>query len=185
MHSLTSRRGRGGILFVALLLISAATAVAAGTAPSKAAVTITGGSTFKANEFVKDTVHYGPGTTTVRSGATITVNNRGAEPDPHTFSLVKKSDVPRTSHQAFNCKICEAITRAHGVDPNGPPPKGPPPIPLVNVGAPGFDVPGDSIFIGPKGHGGKVSFKVSAKKGTTLYFICIIHPWMQGKLVVK
>ena len=27
--------------------------------------------------------------------------------------------------------------------------------------------------------------KVSAKKGTTLYYLCAIHPWMQGKIKVK
>jgi hypothetical protein len=27
-----------------------------------------------------------------------------------------------------------------------------------------------------------ISFKVTAKKGSTLYFMCLIHPWMQGKV---
>jgi len=26
---------------------------------------------------------------------------------------------------------------------------------------------------------------VTAKPGTTLYFLCAVHPWMQGKIVVK
>jgi len=25
---------------------------------------------------------------------------------------------------------------------------------------------------------------VTAKPGTTLYFLCAVHPWMQGKIVV-
>ncbi|MGI8421234.1 MAG: cupredoxin domain-containing protein [Gaiellaceae bacterium] len=26
---------------------------------------------------------------------------------------------------------------------------------------------------------------VSAPAGTTLYFLCAVHPWMQGKIIVK
>jgi hypothetical protein len=26
--------------------------------------------------------------------------------------------------------------------------------------------------------------KVTAKKGTKLYFLCAIHPWMQAKIIV-
>ena len=38
------------------------------------------------------------------------------------------------------------------------------------------------MVINPKG---KISFNVTAKKGTTLYYLCAIHPWMQGKIKVK
>ena len=31
----------------------------------------------------------------------------------------------------------------------------------------------------------QISIKVTAKPGTTLYFLCAVHPWMQGKIVVK
>jgi len=45
------------------------------------------------------------------------------------------------------------------------------------------DVAGDSAFIAP---GQKsFSFKVTAKKGSRLYFYCAVHPWMQGKLKVR
>ena len=45
------------------------------------------------------------------------------------------------------------------------------------------DVAGDSAFIAP---GQKsFSFKVTAKKGSSLYYYCAIHPWMQGKLKVN
>jgi plastocyanin len=43
-------------------------------------------------------------------------------------------------------------------------------------------VPGDSLFQAP---GKNVSAVVSAPAGTTLYYLCAIHPWMQGKIVVK
>ena len=41
---------------------------------------------------------------------------------------------------------------------------------------------GDSIYLPPKG---KVTFKVTAAKGTTLNFICAVHPWMIGTIKVK
>ena len=51
-----------------------------------------------------------------------------------------------------------------------------------HVGAAGFDQPGDSIFVAPHG---KMSFDVTAPAGTTLHFICAIHPWMQGRIRVR
>jgi hypothetical protein len=30
-----------------------------------------------------------------------------------------------------------------------------------------------------------VTIKVTAPDGTILYFVCALHPWMQGKIVVK
>ena len=59
---------------------------------------------------------------------------------------------------------------------------------VVEAGADGFDTggdkttPGDSIYLPPKG---KVTFKVTAKKGTTLNFICAVHPWMVGTIKVS
>jgi hypothetical protein len=32
---------------------------------------------------------------------------------------------------------------------------------------------------------GKVTFKVTASKGTTLNFICAVHPWMLATIKVK
>jgi plastocyanin len=184
MHSFDSRRVRGGILAGALLLLAAATALAAPKPPSKATITIKGSQAFKPNQYLQLNDSYTPGTVTIASGGTITLKN--TDTDAHSLSLVKRSDVPRTVNQVNNCPVCGPIMQAHGINPNGPPLMGPPPHPDVNAGAPGFDTPGDSTLVGPKGRPRpKVSFKVTAKRGTTLYFICIFHPWMQGKLVVK
>lgn len=184
MHSWNSRR----LLVVAALgvglLVAGGSALAAsGKAPSHVKIAIKGGETFKPNVFDKDSSHYTPGTVTVRSGATVTLTNDG--PEPHSLSLVAKSALPRTVGQLNNCGICRQIAITHGINPMGPPTSGPPPHPVVDVGAPGFNEPGDSIVIGPKGPFGKVAFKVTAKKGTTLYFMCIVHPWMQGRFLVK
>ena len=42
---------------------------------------------------------------------------------------------------------------------------------------------GDSWFTGERKGTHDVA-KVTAKAGTTLYFICAIHPWMQGSVKV-
>jgi plastocyanin len=167
---------------VSLAVGGSALAAAVGS-PSKAKITIRGGESFKPNAFIRDTQRYVPGTTPIRSGGTVTMTN--ATDEPHTLSIVKSGDLPRTVGQVNNCSVCADITRAHGVDPNGPPPGGPPPNLVVDVGGTGFDQPGDSIFVGPKGSGSTVRFNVTAKAGTTLHYLCIIHPWMQGSLKVK
>ncbi len=180
-------RGRAAIALAALCLVSAGTALAASSSaigPARAKITIKGGDSFKPNAYITNTYHFVSGTVVIRSGGTVTLTNTTS--DAHSLSIVKRSDVPRTVGQVDNCAICGPILQSHGVNPNGPPPSGPPPILLVNVGRPGFDTPGDSILVGPKGRGhSQVSFKVTANPGTTLYFICVIHPWMQGRFVVR
>jgi hypothetical protein len=54
---------------------------------------------------------------------------------------------------------------------------------VVNVGKPGLNQPGDSILITAEDP--VIKARVTAQAGTTLRFICAIHPWMQGKLIVK
>jgi hypothetical protein len=53
----------------------------------------------------------------------------------------------------------------------------------VNVGAAGFDQPGDSVILAAKSKNTKV--QITAKAGTRLYFMCAIHPEMQGEIDVK
>ena len=47
--------------------------------------------------------------------------------------------------------------------------------------------PGEMVaLVGLTGKKGEhVDLKVTAKKGKELYFMCILHPWMQGKILVK
>jgi hypothetical protein len=39
------------------------------------------------------------------------------------------------------------------------------------------------VFVGPE-PGSSADAKITAAKGTKLYFICAIHPWMQAKVIV-
>src|SRR5690242_727801 len=172
----------------ALAMLLLAVAAVGGTALAKsrkvsntATVTAGGKSTskFKINRFGLFTakLRFSPGTVLIRSGGTLTLRNKDRQ-EPHTFSIVAKKDLPRTNRQLNNCgapgAICDKLNTAHEIGPDGNPQK-----PVVDVGAPGVDQAGDSFVLAPKS---SQKVTLSAKKGTTLYFMCGIHPWMQGVL---
>jgi hypothetical protein len=56
---------------------------------------------------------------------------------------------------------------------------------ILNKGKPGLDRVGDSVAIQEPGPHKSITIKVTAPAGTTLYFLCAVHPWMQGKIEVK
>ncbi len=107
---------------------------------------------------------------------------------PHTFSLVTKGSIPKTAKARQVCftpnHICKAIASWHGVKGEGAPTKNP-----AKAGLDGWDTlgsltkPGDSWFTGTKPN---ASFEqpVTAAAGTTIYFMCAIHPWMHGSIEV-
>jgi hypothetical protein len=162
-----------------------AAALAAGSAPRHTTINAVTSVKVRINRYVQDGTRWQRDVYDVKSGGTITVVNLAAS-EPHTFSVVKKSDLPRTVSQIINCKVCATLAKEHGANPSS---EAPPKFPYVENGtgtntAPNIDQAGDSAFVGPKQRA-KVSLKVTAKPGTTLYFICAIHPWMQAKLIVK
>jgi plastocyanin len=163
---------RMGLALIAVCLV-AAVAVAAASGAARTTVKAVGKATFKPNVGVSDTQHWSPGTISVVSGARVTWKNASRTGDPHTITLVAKRDLPK----GFDCPPCEAALRAHGVDEQ----TGRVANPVVNVGAAGLDAPGDSLLLPPHG---RVSATVSAPAGTTLYYVCSIHPWMQGRIRV-
>jgi plastocyanin len=166
------------LLGAAVALSATALTIDSATAGPKAPTTqklaIVGHSAFKVNKLAFDNQHFSKSTFTIRSGGTVTLRNKAKTEDPHTISLVKKSQLPTS----FDCDVCGEIFGAHGADET----TGKIANPVVDVGAPGYDQPGDSTFIAPHG---KVSFKVTAPAGTALHFICAIHPWMQGRIKVR
>jgi plastocyanin len=182
MSRRTFARAAVPALGLAVAVAAVAPAVAA-PAPSKATLKAVGKVEFKPNRYVKEGMRFDKDVLTIKSGGTLTlVDKTGA---PHSFSLVKKGQVPRTMEQLQECfgpGPCDDLFVAHGaIDPETGEERDPT-TPLVNVGKAGFDQPGDSVVIAPKQ---KTKVKITAKKGTTLYYICGVHPWMQGKIVVK
>lgn len=128
---------------------------------------------------------------TIASGGELTVLNKTnpRRVGPHTFSLVTKGSLPKTPRARQRCftpkHICAAIAKWHGVKGNGPVKVNP-----AEAGLEGWDTlgstsdKGDSWFTGNK-PGSEFTQKVSAAPGTTIYFMCAIHPWMQGKVEVQ
>lgn len=109
---------------------------------------------------------------------------------PHTFSLVTKGSLPKTAKARQLCftpkHICKAIATWHGVKGNGPVKKNP------VIGPNGWSTlgsvtkTGDSWFTGEKPGTSIVeptAFDTSAG-ATRIYFLCAIHPWMQGTINV-
>jgi hypothetical protein len=166
---------------------STAALAAGGQSAATTHTTITAVATqkVKINRFVQDGMRWNRDVYKVRSGGTITIVNNAAMEGPHTFSVVAKKDLPRTVAQINNCKVCMTVAQEHGADPNS---QAPPKFMFTDNGQgtntpPNVDRPGDSAFIPPV-KGAKVTLKVTAKPGTTLYFLCAVHPWMQAKLIV-
>jgi hypothetical protein len=173
-----------GAVALCLTASGAGAAVAAKKAPTHATVNAVAKVQFKINRYVKDGLRWQKDVYKVRSGGTLHIVNK-AEDGPHTLSIVKRSDRPRTTKQINQCKICEQIGQQHGADPNS---DAPPTHLFVDDGVgqdtpANFDKPGDSLFVGPE-PGASADAKITAAKGTTLYFICAIHPWMQAKVIV-
>ena len=177
---------------VAALAAVAAFGVAAapaGAAAKKNEIRITGGPVYKPGVMIGDNVRFNAAST-IKSGGTMKVVNKGAmEAGPHTISLLKKSALPLTLAAAEPCfelqGVCAPLVAAHQIDPATQMPA----VIEYNAGAEGFDTmgdaetAGDSLFIAP---GQKTaSFKVTAKKGSTLTYFCAVHPWMQGKIKVN
>ena len=168
---------------LALAVALTAVAVAGGAtaskkAPKKATEMTDGKVQFKVNKFFKEGYHFHEGKITIASGGTLRLIEKTGE--DHTFSLVAKQ--PKTLKAANNCfgptGVCGPILAAHGATEDGPPTN-----PLVNVGADGFDQPGDSVILPAKSKNTKVT--ITAKAGTRLKFMCVFHPQMQGVITVK
>lgn len=163
----------------AMVSIPALAGARKGGGHATAKLFIRGGSSVKINKFEKDSVHWAPGAVVISSGGTLTIVDKSPDNDPHTFSIVQKSQLPKTLSQVESCAVCGEIAHAHGVSPEEHT-NAPPPNLTVDPKKDGFNEPGDSQFIGPHQ---TVTVTITAAPGTKLSFMCAVHPWMQG--VVK
>lgn len=183
--SLNRARGLVSVATVAALAVAALVpTLASGSADASAdaATVLIKGSRSEPLKFVAPK--------TVVSGEDLEIENMTVPKQigPHTFSLVEESLVPETGPDRKNCftpkHICLAIAKWHGVKgEDSPPTKG-----ISKAGKAGWDTEGtvsktgDSWFTGK--HGQTFSQKVSAPAGTTIHFICAVHPWMHGSIEV-
>jgi plastocyanin len=154
--------------FTAAMLAVALIANGAVAAPG--AVRTTGIDRVVPNAMVQSTLRFTPGPIGATSGDEVTWTDDDVQMAPHTATIVE--EFPESTLEAiFGCVPCADALAAHAV--SGP---------VVNAGAPGFDEPGDSLFFG---QGGTISAQVTAPAGTTLKYLCAIHPWMQGTIAVR
>lgn len=171
------------MLLVALVVPNLATAEVPGSIPGESVTTI------EIKMEGKKMGFFGP--STVHEGEKLRVVNttKPSMVGPHTFSLVTKSSLPKTAKQRQACftpgHICLAIAEWHHFNPKTEKVG----LDEVEAGPEGWSTmgsvkkTGDSWFSGEK-PGGTVERVVTAKAGTTLYFMCAIHPWMQGSIKV-
>jgi hypothetical protein len=137
---------------------------------------------FKINRYVQSTVRWNKDAYTVKSGGTLHIVNLAADEGPHTFTVIARKDEPKTLQQLFTCSICQKLGKAHGADPNS---NAPPKFQFLENGVgqktpPKVNQPGDSGVTGKGKKGESIDLTVTAPAGTKLYFICLIHPWMQA-----
>jgi hypothetical protein len=181
------RKAIAGMAVLALSL-GAATGVSAATKkpPKRATIKVSQTFKMKPNRYIQDGLRWNRDVYRVRSRGTLHIVNTAAGEGPHTFTVVKKKDLPKTAKEAFNCKICNTLAAAHGADPNS---EAPPKFQYLENGVgqntpPNVDRPGDSGVTGSGQKGEFIDLKVTAKPGKTLHFLGLIHPWMQAKVIV-
>jgi hypothetical protein len=133
----------------------------------------------------KEPVFVGPSTIKQGTDLQIVNDSNPRKIGPHTFSIVKRKLLPtskKEGKQCFSKGVCGPIAAAHEFDPQ----TGKVNKPTVEIGKTGWDKafsldhPGDSWYTEKKGaHQTRV---VSAKPGTKLFYLCAIHPFMQGNI---
>jgi len=181
-----NRKLIAGATALAVVAGGGSAAMAAKKPPKTATIKAVETDSFKINRYLQLGIRWKRDNYTVKSGGTLRLVNLSPGAGPHTFSVVKRKDLPRTKKQMNSCKVCAKLGQAHGADPNG---QAPPKFAYLENGKgqntpPKVDRPGDSALLGPK-RGDVTKLKVTAKRGKTLNFLCIIHPWMQAKVHVR
>lgn len=147
-------------------------------------VNIKGLESFEANALFLSNLRFAPENINVEKGDTLTWVDDALTAVPHTITIVDREVLPVDFATAYICLWDKRILGVDGpclqfMDAHG----GVPPItPVVNVGPNGLDAPGDSIFLPPNS---SVSAQVTAGPGSVLHYMCIIHPWMQGKITIE
>jgi hypothetical protein len=169
-----------GAVAVAALATTGSASAGSKAAPDQVTVTVKGKG---------ENLHFVTSSKSVQSGGDLVIDNQGPKGEPHTFSLVKSNVRPSTAKQQRQCfkkgHICRAICNWHKCNPQ----TGDIKVNPVDVGKTGWDTEGDlknkgdSVFF-MKPHNPDTA-PVSAAAGTTLHFMCAVHPWMQGTIHVK
>lgn len=184
---------RARLRALVLVASTALLALAISGSVSTAAVTPTGNTAVISMELTKGKLKFvGPEAVVAGDQLEIVSKTNPKQVGPHTFSLVTKGSLPKTRKAMQSCfspkRICLAVAKWHGfnsktekITKN-----------LVKAGPAGWSTmgnatgkTGDSWFSGESKKGTHVSQEVTAEPGTTLYYICAVHPEMQGSVKVE
>ncbi len=164
-----------------------ATGKAVAAAHKAAVITTTGRELFQPNPAYPPnkldvvTLAWAPGTITVHSGQRLTLVDRDNFGDPHVFVISPKKDLPKNDNgNPGSNPVLRAVAPEILNDPTNP--QAGFKALSANAGKPGLNTVGDALVLLHKGSTN--SAIVSAKPGTTLYFFCAIHFWMQGEIKV-
>lgn len=175
---LTDRRRRWGPALVVGLLTAMLVTLGGGASIAGSGdglVRTIGDETLTPNVQVQANLKFTPGKVRIGSGDSLTVRHDDKTTAPHTLTLVDASEQPQTFEDLFDptfCPTCDAALGAHFSSF--------PPTAVVD-GGDGFNEVGDSVLFFEDE---SLTVDVTAPSGATLAFICAIHPWMQGTLIV-
>jgi plastocyanin len=175
------------IIMVATALVLTTVAAGSVMADSEKTVRTLGrGIIFKPNQLIAAVFRFTPERTTVTTGQRIRfVDADQDNNEPHTVTIVDQADLLTSFAEGDACFAetapCGQALAAH--DPDGD--QQPPFNLVVNKGRPGLDRPGDSLLFGGGLDNQSISARVTAAPGTTLYYLCALHPWMQGRITVR
>jgi plastocyanin len=173
---------RVGIAAIAAVVAAAlAVPALAAAPPAKVTQKIISSTKFVPNRYIQEGLRFKLDRINIRKGGTVTLVDTSKE--DHTFSLVKKTQVPTTLRQldaCFSKGPCGKLAVKHGAVNPVTGEEQEPTTPLVNAGKDGYNQPGDSVIV----PGGK-RVKVKVTSAQPLYYICIIHPWMSGAINAK
>jgi plastocyanin len=170
------RRWSRRLAVLAALSLAALTLMTAASGATDKTVRTQGDESFVPNSKIMATLKFTPGHVVVNSGDTLTLEHADKSDEPHTLTIVDADEVPTTIEEVFECPVCQEAFGTFTGEPTTS-------LFLNAPGTgPGIDGRLDTLFVLP---GGSASAQVTAPAGTTLPYLCIIHPWMQGEIVVQ
>src|SRR4051812_5813396 len=102
------------VALATVFVIALGGGVALAAAPKSATIKESTSLKFKPNRYIQDGLRWNKDVYNVRSGGTLHLKFNVKGEGPHTFTVVRKKDLPTTPKNLFNCKVCNKLTQAHG-----------------------------------------------------------------------
>jgi plastocyanin len=143
-------------------------------------VEILGGTTITPGASIQNDWRFAPRHIDVSPGDTVAWHSVADEAAPHTITLVRQSKLPQNLAEMEQCyapgEPCAGALRRHGNRQNRKF--------IVEDDQDderGLDEPRDSRWVKANE---TLTARISSEGGKTLYYLCALHPWMQGSINV-